>query len=427
VGHLVGKDVYKKLGRKLDQLHMRAPWNDKLRLILERIYTPEEAYIVANMPYGIATLGRISRTLGMDKDRLQKLLDGMADKGLVMDLMFKDKQVYAASPIVIGFYEFIMMRAANAETKELAHLFQDYLSGDDALFQRNFGKGQTVGLMRVMPHEDTFEPTTEILDYDKASAVIEAQEFHAIGLCACRHEQTHTGTKQCDYPLETCFSMGNSAEFLVRRGFAKQVSKEAALENVQKSRETGLVLCADNVQKRVEYICHCCSCCCHVLLGINKFGYENAVISSSYIAEPKDDPCNGCTLCAKACPVDAIEMVADSSPRKRKKRPVVKEKACIGCGVCVVACNKTHAMQLVEREARVFVPETIFEKVILQGLDHGNLPNMLFTDVNRLSHRFSRGMTGGFLRLPGVQRTLMSDTMKSRFLNFMSTQAKKRI
>ena len=364
--------------------------------------------------------------LDMDQDRLHGLLDTLCTKGLVMDFEMKGKTRYVASPIVIGFYEFTMMRAADAETAELARLFHDYLCGDDALYKRNFGAGQTIGVMRVLPHEDTVEPTTEILDYEKATAIVESHDTHAVGLCSCRHERTHLGNKECDFPLETCSTMGNSADFLIRRGLAKKVSKEEALENVQRSRETGLVICADNVQNRVEYTCHCCGCCCHVLLGINQFGYENAVISSSYIAQTSDEPCNGCTLCAKACPVNAIEMVADDGSRKRKKRPVVDEGACIGCGVCVVACNKTHAMQLVQRKARIFVPETIFEKVILSGLDHGNLQNMLFTDVNRLSHRFLRGMTGGFLRLPGVKRSLMSDQLRSRFLTFVGDQAKKR-
>jgi hypothetical protein len=37
MGHMVGKDLYRKLGRKIDGLSMRAPWNDKLYAILKEL------------------------------------------------------------------------------------------------------------------------------------------------------------------------------------------------------------------------------------------------------------------------------------------------------------------------------------------------------------------------------------------------------
>ncbi len=43
MGHLVGKDVYRKLGRKIDGLTVRAPWNETLYKILKELYTEEEA------------------------------------------------------------------------------------------------------------------------------------------------------------------------------------------------------------------------------------------------------------------------------------------------------------------------------------------------------------------------------------------------
>jgi hypothetical protein len=35
VGHIVGKDVYRQLGRKIDGLQMRAPWNEALYATME--------------------------------------------------------------------------------------------------------------------------------------------------------------------------------------------------------------------------------------------------------------------------------------------------------------------------------------------------------------------------------------------------------
>ena len=56
MGHLVGKDIFRELGRKIDGLETRAPWNDKLHAILKELYTAEEADVVVKMPYGLSNI-----------------------------------------------------------------------------------------------------------------------------------------------------------------------------------------------------------------------------------------------------------------------------------------------------------------------------------------------------------------------------------
>jgi ferredoxin len=233
------------------------------------------------------------------------------------------------------------------------------------------------------------------------------------------------GEKECDVPLEKCSSFGYAADYMARNNMAREVSRLEMLENLAQSREMKLVLCADNIKKNVTFMCHCCKDCCTVLEGISKFGYPNAVVTSSFVAKNDLDVCLGCGKCAKACPIDAIEMVPIENPQTKKtKDAVIDASICLGCGVCSLHCDN-GAVSLVKREQRVLHPETTFERIILQSLERGTLQNQLFDDPQSIGHKFMRGVVGGFLRLPPVKATLMSDTLRSSFLNVMKRGVEK--
>ena len=486
MGHMVGKDVYRELGRKIDGQITRAPWNETFHAILKELYTTEEADLVVRMPYGMASLDKIAQVTGYDKARLQTSLDGLCEKGLVLDVGAKDRYHYTISPLIVGIFEFTMMRTrGELKTKEWARLFHEYLSDPDTFYRANCGHGERVLPLRALPHEGTITDSefVEILDFEKATAIVESARKFVIGICSCRHEKLHVGKKTCDIPLETCSTFGASADLMLRHGFGKEVSREEMLENNARSREMGLVLCADNVKKNVSFICHCCGCCCNVLLGVSRFGYPNTVVTSNYIAKVDDDACSECGTCADICPVNAITMsngngaqsmgadshekpTASGGPPDRMggldsnekptassgpphmspsashlspsashlppsashlspsakaggpSGPVINEKFCLGCGVCALECT-TGSMRLVPRAQRVLTPEDTFERVILQALERGTLQNLLFDNPQSTSHGFMRAFVGGFLKLPPVKKSLMSDTLRSRFLTFM--------
>lgn len=412
MGHLTGKDIYRRLGRKIDSLTARAPWNDKLYAILKELYEPEEAELIVRMPYGLSTLDQIADITRYEPSKLQKLLDSLCDKGLAIDIFGVGGYRYAISPLIIGIFEFTMMRTrGDLNTKQWAKLFHDYLQDKNTYLKANYGRGQKVSPLRVLPHEDAIDESgyVEILDFEKAIAIVEQARKLSIGICSCRHEKLHVGEKKCDVPLQTCSSFDDSAEKFVKHGFAKEVSKAEMLDNLARAKELGLVLCSDNVKKNISFICHCCGCCCNVLLGISRFGFPNTVVSSNYIARIDPDDCIQCGTCVETCPIGAIAGVSDNGT------PEIKDSLCLGCGVCALNCE-SESLKLVERKKRVYYPEDSFEHVIMQSLEQGTLQNLLFRNPQSITHAFMRGFVGGFLKLPPVKKAIMSDMLRSRFL-----------
>jgi ferredoxin len=429
MGHVDSKAIFRKLGRKIDNLSLRAPWNETFYDLLRELYTEKEADVLVKMPYGLSDLNRIARVTKYESSELQKILDGLCSKGLVIDLWVNDKYRYVPSPIMIGIFEFSMMRTGESvDSKALARLFNHYLTADHGvLFAMNAKNGERVSIIRALPHWDAIDPSEymEVLDYEKAASIIETSDKFSIGICSCRHEKLHVGEKTCEVSLEKCSSFNLGADYLIRNKLAKEVSKSEMMENLEESIEMGLVLCADNVKRNVTFICHCCKDCCNALAGISKFGYPNTVVTSSFIARNNPDTCLGCGRCAKACPIDAIQMVPIDNPQtKKKKDAIIDTSICLGCGVCALSCNNS-AVTLVKRDKRVLHPETTFERVILQCLERGTLQNQIFDNPQSITQQFMRGFVGGFLRLPPVKAALMSDMLRSSFLSAMAKGIRK--
>ncbi|MCP4692669.1 MAG: 4Fe-4S dicluster domain-containing protein [Desulfobacterales bacterium] len=421
MGRMTTKELYYKLGQKIDGLRVKSPWNEDLYELLKSIYTAEEAELILKLPYFFSDFDRIQRITKYEENKLRGMLETLCTKGVLIDLYRNDRYYYLLSPMMIGIFEFVMMRTGQgSKTTEWANRFHSYLTNSDLYYKANWQEETRVPLSRSIPHVETVAPEyqNEVLDYELAEAIAREQDLCGISICQCRREKEHAGVKECDKPMHTCSTFGYGTEYLVRRNMAKQVSTTEMLENMARSKEAGLAFTADNVSTRAMYICHCCGCCCNLFQGINVHGCLTAVKSSNFIARIDESNCNGCGKCARACPINAIDMVPDDgvmkSGKKRKKLAKIDETMCLGCGVCGLKCS-FDSLTLVKREARVLHPETTLERIALQCLENGNLANQVFDDPSSISHNFMRVFMGAFFRLSPVKKALMSDMLRSTF------------
>ncbi len=423
MGHIASQGVYQKLRKRLDKNPIGAPESKTMYEILRTMYTTEEADIASRMPMRFSTLKDLSKKTNMDIKTLEPVLENMAEKGLVFDLERNQKKYFMLSPTIIGFIEFSLMRVTDKlNQKKLGKLYKKLFKQDDVFVHDAFQGETQIG--RALANETTLreEDYAEILDYEKASYIIDSAEKFSVGLCCCRHSALHNG-EPCTFAPETCMSFNNSADFLIRRGLAREISKEKAKEIFEQSRSAGLVQVGDNVKRNFNYLCNCCGCCCGQLGGFKKLKPFAAVHSSNFIAKVNVEKCNGCGLCAKKCQVEAMAMKHknENLKGKEKERPAnkyaeVHEDYCLGCGICAHFC-KAKAVDMLKRKVRVYTPENTFERTVLQFLERGKINELLFDGGNNdLGSYVMNVAVKTITNLPFVKRTLLQKQVKSKFL-----------
>jgi len=383
MGHITNpQKEYRLLQQKLDSFATGAPDSPVFQKILELIYSPEEASLARKLHSVPAPLSELSEKLGVKEDELDKKLTAMAKRGALLDLEIKGEKYFFLPPVVIGFFEYTFMRTRDdVPLKELAELFDIYMHESDAFARSVFQKETQIG--RALIHEESLpeNPVTEVLDWERASAIVASAKSVAVSDCACRHKKQHLGTA-CDAPMKVCLTLNSAADILVRNKNAEKISNEEGLKILKECKELGLMQTGDNVQNEISYICNCCSCCCGMLDAINTFEINNAIVSSNWIMEVLPN-CKGCGRCISKCPVKAIELYTDSDNFKLAR--CIEEK-CLGCGVCIPSCT-FKAMQMSPREKRVFTPYDVIDKTIAMAIERGKLTELIFDNPEKLSTR----------------------------------------
>ncbi|WP_094604010.1 Ion-translocating oxidoreductase complex subunit B [Sporomusa silvacetica DSM 10669] len=336
MGHIVNakEEVYRALAERLNRNPIGAPVNEDLLAILYRLYTESEAMVGSKFPIIPMTLDSIAGITGIKQAELKKTLDNMANKGLVVDIPRRDGIYYILAPMVIGFFEHTFMRVpTEVNLKEMAELFDKYFQHPEVGMEII---GKDTKFFQTIMYENLISAAveTEVLDYERASVIIRQSGGGGIGICACRHKASHQGkTCELNAPLETCISLGEGAEWLVRRGMAKAATVDELLKLLEQTEKLGLVHLCDNVLNQPAYMCNCCGCCCGVLRSAREYRVFSTH-PSNFIPALEIDNCTGCGACAEHCPINAITMRDD----EKGAMPDINKDICLGCGKCAAAC-----------------------------------------------------------------------------------------
>jgi Pyruvate/2-oxoacid:ferredoxin oxidoreductase delta subunit len=410
MGHLTPR-TYHYLQRRLNQPAQGAPASETLRRILEVLFTEEEAQVVSLLPINAFTLEEAARLLKKSNDEAKLILDALADKGLLFDFATGTTQAYLMAPTMAGFFEFSLMRLDGRFDKRLlSELYYQYINTDKDFLRRIFTLEPSIYRAFVQEAAIQERDRVVVLDYERASHVIDTATCITVGICYCRHKLQHLG-QACRNPQEVCLTFNKSAESLSKHGVARQIERAEARRILDQCVDLGLVQLGDNVQEGVNWICNCCSCCCEALVSYRKLGY-NARITTNFVSTFVGEACTACSACVDQCPVNAVRLGKDA---KGNDRAIVDGDRCIGCGVCVRFC-KAGSLVMSRREETGFVPKDSFERFILSAAATGKLQNLLCDNYTLLSHDILRRFFGVFLSLPPAKKLLLQRQVRSRYM-----------
>jgi H+/Na+-translocating ferredoxin:NAD+ oxidoreductase subunit B len=344
------KELYTNL---IDSINMRggtlaAYKIDECYRLLEAIFTPEQAEMFIKIPFGPSLADAIAKEAGKPLDETERILEGMADLGLIVTRDKPEGRVYAAIPLVPGIFEFQLTGGGETERDYLlARLFEDYFNVLKDM-PATLSSLPSVPFARVIPVEEEVKGSDiEVYPYEHLSKYIDETEHIAVAMCYCRHHAKLLGDT-CDKPIENCLSFGPAGKFIADRGFGRLISKDEARAILKTAAEEGLIHISSNTTDYIDFICNCCDCHCGVIQSL-KAQMRNISGASNFMVQVNEDNCTLCEVCVDRCPMDAFTMTDDFAQ--------VNLDLCVGCGLCVSTCEY-DALKMVNRPDRVTPPKT---------------------------------------------------------------------
>ena len=417
MAHNTIKSSYSRLADRLNRFPQGAPPSELLFKILKMLFSQKEAKLVSLMPIKPFTAKKASRIWKMDLTNTQKVLDKLADRAILVDIVQNGETVYTLPPPMAGFFEFSMMRVRkDIDQKVLSELFYEYINVEEDFIRELFTRGETQ-LGRTFIHEPALstENALHVLDYERATEVIKTATHRGVGICYCRHKMEHLD-KACDAPKDICMTFNTTADSLIRHGHAREVDVVECLDLLQVAYEHNLVQFGENVRNKVNFICNCCGCCCEAMIAARRFAILNPVHTTNFLPHIDEASCNGCGKCVNACPVEAMTLISANDPNNPKMKVAkVDEDLCLGCGVCVRTCSE-DSIVLKSRPTRIITPLNGAHRAVIMAIERGKLQNLIFDNHVLWSHRALAGVLGVILKLPAVKQVLASKQIKSRYL-----------
>lgn len=180
-----------------------------------------------------------------------------------------------------------------------------------------------MGMMRVIPIQTAIDANTKTVPYEKLSYYLDKYDIFSVSDCSCRSSRRVLNQGCGHLEKDMCIHMGTGAEYYIRTGRSRQVTRKEVEKILKKAEEDGLMHQMPNIEGLGDSaaICNCCACSCFAMRAATMFNTPDTV-RSNYVSQPDHEKCVACGQCVENCPTNALRLgqkLCTKTPLKKIK------------------------------------------------------------------------------------------------------------
>lgn len=301
LANMIGRKDPKKNGYK---------WDDPEYVILEAGIDDEMAEVALAMGYFTKrTAKEMAEIMGKSEEYCHEQMMKLAMYGTsFVNVIDGVDTFWHAESWIPGIMEMIVNNLEVVEKYPVvAYAMEAYGRVRGPMSAGMFPTG--IGLMRVIPIETAIEGESHRASYEEVSKYLNDNSIFSCSPCSCRTDREAMGEGCGHLKEDMCIQMGHAAEYYIRTGRGREITREEAFEIIKRAEENGLMHQIPNIDGsgKTHAICNCCGCSCLSLRSGTM--YKNVdMVRSNYVSKVDKEKCVACGQCVENCPMNAMQL-----------------------------------------------------------------------------------------------------------------------
>lgn len=256
------------------------------------------------------TLEYVTEKCGKSHEQTLALLTKLAEAGVCKVWTDKKdgKDRYFINIFAPGMLEMMVNNREQLEAHpEIGKAFEEYTRKRLAPMAALFPEG--LAMMRVIPIESAIKDIPGTEPWERLSYYLDKYDVFSVSDCSCRQSRRVIDEGCGHLEKDICVQMGTGAEYYIRTGRGRQVSRAEVEEILKFAENNGLMHempHTDGVGESAA-ICNCCGCACFSMRLATYFRTPDA-IRSNYSAVSEAEKCVACGQCVENCPTNALKL-----------------------------------------------------------------------------------------------------------------------
>lgn len=301
-------------------------YDDPRFKLLEKVVTEEEAEVALGLKFRVhRSVEEIAEIVGKDVETTKKLVWNLVMNGVANIKKEADGvDKFWHETWVPGIFEMVVNnKELSAKYPQIGRAFDDYGRLRNPAGAGNFPIG--TGVMRIIPIESAIDGSTKSVPSEKISTYLESARLFSVSDCSCRTSREENGEGCGHLKEDMCIQLDDAAEYYIRSGRGREISKDEAYDIIDKAEKNGLMHHIPNTEGdgHTHAICNCCGCGCYAIRAANMY-HNPDMVRSNYVSRVDKELCVGCGECVDVCPTNAIKLgqkLCDRNKQEIKPAP----------------------------------------------------------------------------------------------------------